>query len=219
LFCLGALLFDGETMSQGLTIFTYILGFAGTLICVALMVKIARSDPRYKKPIIHLAILAGVELLLALFLSATWVKDVPRLLEFADLINRFAPVVGNFDQVARYPEGTRVFLAITICLLPLKVFLFGVCAYVEWDPRDVQWSFWKFLLFAFMAIIMLYGVLTFNNSLGSRAGFWQEGIKLGGILLWFSWSISLFGTLSFMLSGTLVAIWQKCISLFHNLRT
>jgi hypothetical protein len=34
-----------------------------------------------------------------------------------------------------------------------------------------------------------------------------------------SWSIWQLGMLSFLLSGTLIAIWQKCISLFHNLRT
>jgi hypothetical protein len=206
-------------MSQGLTIFTYILGFAGILICAVAMVKVVRS--RYKKPIVYIAILLGMELLLALFLSATWVKNVPRLLEFADLINRFAPVVGNFDQVARYPEGTRVFLAITICLLPLKVFLFGVCAYMSWDDKEV--SIRDFLLIIFMTPIMSYGILHFKNSPGSdfrgMGAFMETGIELGGILLWFSWSILLLGLLSSLISGTLIAIWQKCISLFHNLRT
>jgi uncharacterized membrane protein len=210
-------------MSQGLTIFTYILGFAGTLICAGLMVKIARSNPRYKKPIIHLAILAGMELLLALSLSADWVKEAPRLLAFAEIIGRFAPVVGNFNQVALYPEGTRVFLAITICLLPLKIFLFCVCAYVIEGSRDEQLSVRNFLLIIFGTIIILYAALTFNNSPGSGfrglGGFWKEGIKLGGILLWFSWSIFQLGMVSFLLSAALLAIWQKCISLFHNLRT
>jgi hypothetical protein len=203
-------------MKQGFIIFTYILGFAGILILIIGMAKAARN-PRYKKPMIFIAILFGVELLLALCLSADWVKEVPQLLAFAEIIKRFTPVVGNFDRVALYPEGTRVFLAITICLLPLKVFLFGMCS------NDEKWSFWKFLLVIFMTLIMSYGILHFKNSPGSgfrgMGAFMETGIELGGILLWFSWSILLLGMLSFMLSGTLIAIWQKCISLFHNLRT
>jgi hypothetical protein len=167
-----------------------------------------------------MAILAGVELLLALCLSADWVKDVPRLLDFADLIGRFAPVVGNFDQIAHYPEGTRVFLAITICLLPLKTFLLGVCAYIKWDSSDGRRPWRGVLFFVFGTFIMTYGVLTFHSRPGAgfrgMGAFLQSGMELGGILLWFSWSILLFGMVSFLLSVTLLTIWYKCASLFHK---
>jgi hypothetical protein len=75
------------------------------------------------KFLICAALLYGLELLLALLLSATWVKDVPWLLAFAAGVEKVAPIVGQFDRIARYPEGLRVFLALTVLLLPLKVWL------------------------------------------------------------------------------------------------
>jgi hypothetical protein len=69
------------------------------------------------------ALLYGLELLLALLLSAAWVKNVPWLLAFAAGVEKVAPIVGQFDRIARYPEGLRVFLALTVLLLPLKVWL------------------------------------------------------------------------------------------------
>jgi hypothetical protein len=69
------------------------------------------------------AILYGIELLLALLLNAAWVGEVSPLVLFASAVERIAPVVGNFDRIARYPEGLRVMLAITIMLFPLKVWL------------------------------------------------------------------------------------------------
>jgi hypothetical protein len=207
-------------MSRGLLIFTYILGLGGILMVSVVAVKIAREDPRCKKPIIHMAILAGVELLLALCLSADWVKDVPRLLEFADLIGRLVPVVGNFDQIAHYPEGTRVFLAITVCLLPLKVFLFGVCAYIKWDTIDEQRPWRDVLFFVVGTILIIYVMLTFDNrpDPGYRGvgAFWRAGMEWGGVLLWFSWSIWQLGTITFLLSVTLLLIWRKCVTLFHK---
>ncbi|MDR3323430.1 MAG: transposase [Zoogloeaceae bacterium] len=74
--------------------------------------------------IVYAVLIYGGELLLAIQLSATWVKNVPQLLAFASVVEQFAPVVGHFDRIARYPEGTRVFLALTLALLPLKM-LFG----------------------------------------------------------------------------------------------
>jgi hypothetical protein len=95
--------------------------------------RIANLPPRTRRIVISVLLLYGVELILALVLSASWVKDAPCLLAFADVLRHFAPVIGNFDPIARHPEGVRVFLAITICLLPLKTFL--PCMYATYDSQ------------------------------------------------------------------------------------
>jgi hypothetical protein len=69
------------------------------------------------------AILYGIELFLALLLNAAWVKEATPLIRFAAIVEWFAPTVGYFDRIARYPEGVRVTLAITLMLFPLKVWL------------------------------------------------------------------------------------------------
>jgi hypothetical protein len=167
----------------------------------------------------------GVELVLALALSASWVKDVPRLLAFADEVKYFAPVVGNFDQVVRHPEGVRVFFAITICLLPLKAFLFYMYIYVTYDPQEEAKNLMSSsvtLLIMVMATIALFCTLTFDTS--SRSSFRGinsltiSGIKSEGFLLWFSWCICFLGCTAFIVSVTLLILWKKCVSLFHNLK-
>jgi hypothetical protein len=65
----------------------------------------------------------ALELLLAIILSASWVKGVPWLLAFAASVEKVAPMVGHFDRIARYPEGLRVFLAITFFFMPVKAWI------------------------------------------------------------------------------------------------
>jgi hypothetical protein len=182
--------------------------------------RIAGLPLRTRWIVISVILLCGVELILALVLSASWVKDAPHLLMFADKIKRFAPVVGNFDQVARYPEGVRVFLAITICLLPLKILVWSI--YWSREEDDSKVSLWNVALAIFMAIFFLFYTLTHKGEIdGPRSLFAQVfvGIKSGnGALLWFSWSIVLLSADSLIVSWSLLIIWKKCISVFHNLK-
>jgi hypothetical protein len=187
---------------------------------IPILSRIAGLPRRTRWIVISAIVLCGVELVLALVLSASWVKDAPRLLAFADKVKYFAPVVGNFDQVVRHPEGVRVFFSITICLLPLKIFLFYLYMYI--NETKISLSFWIKLLIVVAAIGLLLGTLALSNS--SRAGFRginefiSSGIKYEGVLLWISWSIFELGCTSFFVSTTLLILWKECVSLFHNLK-
>jgi hypothetical protein len=158
-------------------------------------------------------------------LSASWVKDAPRLLAFADEVKRFAAVVSNFDQVVPHPEGVQVFFAITICLLPLKILLFYLYMHLTYDPQEeakTPLSFLMIIMFIFMPIGELFYILTFDRFRGADAkgmkAFMIFGIKSEGFFLWLSWSIIALGCASFVVSGTLLTLWKKCISVFHNLK-
>jgi hypothetical protein len=74
----------------------------------------------------------GIELSLALVFGAGWVKDVPQLLAFATEVGRFAPFIRNF-RTTQYTETLQMFMAITLCLIPLKVLLLYRCVY-DTDP-------------------------------------------------------------------------------------
>jgi hypothetical protein len=71
--------------------------------------------------------LYGGELFLASILSRDWVSNATALVSFADALKPIFPVIGHFDRIARYPEGLRVFLAITILLLPVKMLFIYKC--------------------------------------------------------------------------------------------
>ncbi|MDR2189191.1 MAG: hypothetical protein LBE62_14295 [Azonexus sp.] len=71
--------------------------------------------------------LYGSELFLALVLSQDWVSKATVLVSLADALKSIFPVIGNFDRIADYPEGLRVFLAITILLMPVKMLFLYKC--------------------------------------------------------------------------------------------
>jgi hypothetical protein len=165
-------------------------------------------------------VLYGAELLLALLLSAAWVKDAPQLLAFAARVKIFAPVVGYFDRVARYPEGLRVFLAISVCLLPLKACLsyFAInassaieCEYASDKPLKERT--FAMILGIFLAIFLLIEMLNF----GSRGHNWRawsalwHGIATGGFFLWLSWSFIALGVTSLFLAAAAHTVRDWCI--------
>jgi hypothetical protein len=173
---------------------------------------------RYGFAMICLLALFGVELLLAFALSATWVKDVPWLLAFAENIRTFAPVVGNFPS-ARYPEGTSVFFAITLCLLPLKVRVMYIflCSFPEKDPKEAK--VWLIIFCTLLSIVFLDLVLTFDDVVmrpRSIPGASSTEIKQGGFLLWCAWSCILLGFPAFFISNAILFTKVRLLSFFNQ---
>ena len=196
------------------------------LVCWSLMAMqdMLKMRTRTKWLLVCFFVLYGTELLLALLLSATWVKDASQLLAFAVQIERFAPVVGNFDQVARYPEGLRVFLAITICLLPLKVCLsyFAMNMIPAEDPsKPLKDRTFGMLLTLLIVGIPLIGSLTFGSNrddLGRGLLAIYYGITAGGFFLWVTWSFIVLGINSIAIVAAIRVVNEWCTSLFKTER-
>jgi hypothetical protein len=139
--------------------------------------------------LVYLIPLYALELLLAILLSASWVKGAPWLLAFAASVEKVAPMVGYFDRIARYPEGLRVFLAVTFFFIPVKAWIvyrwFGAYLVVsplaklrnftvdaaletsaEWEiGKQRSWPvliFWSIMTLAFAVGVMIY-ILYFGD--------------------------------------------------------
>jgi hypothetical protein len=198
--------------------FRYIVSLPIAFIVIYGLTKMIKGA-RYGFAMVCLLALFGVELLLAFALSATWVKDVPWLLAVAENIRTLAPVVGNFPS-ARYPEGTSVFLAITLCLLPLKVLFIYIfaCSFPEEDPDNAK--VWLIVVLILFSIGTLYLVLTFDEAFRATspralpAG--PTEIKQGGFLLWFAWSFVLLGVTAIFISGSILLARIRILSFFDK---
>lgn len=83
------------------------------------------KEPLLEKHWRWLAYILIAELWLAYSLPQTPLTDFPFLALLVNYVQGIAPVIGKIDyRIAAHPEAVRLFLTLTLLLMPLKVFFF-----------------------------------------------------------------------------------------------
>jgi len=86
-----------------------------------------KTDPVVATHLRWLSAVLLVELMFAVLLPSNVLDLIPSLDALSRFLERFAPIVGRFDETAREPQAVRTYLTITFFLIPFKV---------------VYWLFW-----------------------------------------------------------------------------
>lgn len=72
----------------------------------------------------------GIELIFALLLSSQTAAKYTYLLAFSDCISTYIPAIHSLDNIAKFPEGMRIFITISYGFMLIKTIL-GSCFFIK----------------------------------------------------------------------------------------